>query len=102
MKGDVGLSELVDEVMKYCIALVIGEHGEELAMWKDIKDKIPLAAEAFNDSSANVLQIRDQDKRMAEKKEKNGKLSLRLLYFSHPIPLITFSSYHERGFYPPR
>ncbi|KAI0383406.1 SGF29 tudor-like domain-containing protein [Hypomontagnella monticulosa] len=50
----------------------IGEHGEELAMWKDIKDKIPLAAEAFNDSSANVLQIRDQDKRMAEKKEKNA------------------------------
>lgn len=59
----------------------IGEHGEELAMWKDVKDKIPLAAEAFNESSANILQIRDQDKRMAEKKDKNGNLNLPLYLF---------------------
>ncbi|KAI1371111.1 SGF29 tudor-like domain-containing protein [Hypoxylon crocopeplum] len=49
----------------------VGEHGEELAVWKDIKDKIPLSTDAFNESSANVLEIRDQEKRMAEMKERS-------------------------------
>ncbi|KAI1407114.1 SGF29 tudor-like domain-containing protein [Hypoxylon sp. FL1857] len=52
----------------------IGEHGEELGMWKDIKDKIPGAADAFNESSQNVIDIRNQEKLMAEKRE-NGTLT---------------------------
>ncbi|CAJ2502169.1 Uu.00g095630.m01.CDS01 [Anthostomella pinea] len=51
-----------------------GEHGEELAMWKDSKEKIMGVLDAFNESSANVLDIRDQDKRMAENENK-GNLS---------------------------
>ncbi|KAI5925198.1 SAGA-associated factor 29 [Camillea tinctor] len=51
-----------------------GEHGEELAMWNDIKSKIPLIVELFNESSANVLAIRDQDKRLADLK-RQGKLT---------------------------
>ncbi|KAI1451806.1 SGF29 tudor-like domain-containing protein [Annulohypoxylon moriforme] len=52
----------------------IGEHGEELGMWKDIKDKIPGAAETFNESSQNVIDIRNQEKLMAEKRD-NGTLT---------------------------
>ncbi|KAF3058623.1 SAGA-associated factor 29 [Daldinia childiae] len=48
----------------------IGEHGEELPMWKDIKDKGTAITNAFNDSSSNVNKIRDQEKLMAEKKTK--------------------------------
>ncbi|KAI1474694.1 hypothetical protein K445DRAFT_323221 [Daldinia sp. EC12] len=48
----------------------IGEHGEELPMWKDIKDKGTAITNAFNDSSSNVNKIRDQEKLMAEKKAK--------------------------------
>ncbi|KAI5856195.1 SGF29 tudor-like domain-containing protein [Durotheca rogersii] len=53
----------------------VGEHGEELSVWKDIREKMPAVLDAFNDSSANVLDIRDQEKRMAEKKEKNALTS---------------------------
>ncbi|KAI1336661.1 SAGA-associated factor 29 [Xylariaceae sp. FL0016] len=52
-----------------------GEHGEELAMWKEIKERLPSVIDAVNESSANVIEIGDQDKRMAEKKEK-GNLGL--------------------------
>ncbi|KAI8965225.1 SGF29 tudor-like domain-containing protein [Daldinia sp. FL1419] len=48
----------------------IGEHGEELPMWKDIKDKGTTITNAFNDSSSNVNKIRDQEKLMAEKRSK--------------------------------
>ncbi|KAI1394442.1 SGF29 tudor-like domain-containing protein [Hypoxylon trugodes] len=50
----------------------IGEHGEELGMWKDIKEKIPGAADAFNLSNQTVLDIRNQEKLMAEKRENNS------------------------------
>ncbi|KAL7622701.1 hypothetical protein AAE478_006379 [Parahypoxylon ruwenzoriense] len=52
----------------------VSEHGEELNVWKDIREKMPAVIEAFNDSSSNVLDIRDQEKRMAEKRDK-GTLS---------------------------
>ncbi|KAI1808807.1 SGF29 tudor-like domain-containing protein [Daldinia bambusicola] len=48
----------------------IGEHGEELPMWKDIKDKGTTITNAFNDSSFNVNKIRDQEKLMADKRAK--------------------------------
>ncbi|RYO88899.1 hypothetical protein DL764_008667 [Monosporascus ibericus] len=48
-----------------------GGHGEELQVWEDIKKLLPGAIGAFNDSSSNVLSIRDQDKAVAEKKEKS-------------------------------
>ncbi|XXH04065.1 hypothetical protein Hte_010476 [Hypoxylon texense] len=51
------------------------EHGEEFQLWKDLKEKIPAVLEAFNDSSTNVTDIRDQDKRTAEKRDKGGPLS---------------------------
>ncbi|KAI0473300.1 SGF29 tudor-like domain-containing protein [Xylariaceae sp. FL0804] len=50
----------------------VGEHGEELSMWKDVKEKLGGAIDAFNDSSANVVDIRDQEKRMAEKRDKGS------------------------------
>ncbi|KAI4862616.1 SGF29 tudor-like domain-containing protein [Hypoxylon rubiginosum] len=51
------------------------EHGEEFQLWKDLKEKLPAVIEAFNDSSSNVTDIRDQDKRTAEKRDKGGPLS---------------------------
>ncbi|KAI1466252.1 SGF29 tudor-like domain-containing protein [Daldinia caldariorum] len=48
----------------------IGEHGEELPMWKDIKDKGTAITNSFNDSSFNVNKIRDQEKLMADKRAK--------------------------------
>ncbi|OTB00973.1 hypothetical protein M426DRAFT_26082 [Hypoxylon sp. CI-4A] len=53
----------------------IGEHGEELGMWKDTKEKIPVSAENFNESSQTVRDIAVQEKLMAEKR-KNGTLTL--------------------------
>ncbi|KAI1778493.1 SGF29 tudor-like domain-containing protein [Hypoxylon cercidicola] len=50
------------------------EHGEEFQLWKDLKDKFPGVAEAFNQSSSNVIDIRDQDKRAAEKRDKGGSM----------------------------
>lgn len=54
------------------------EHGEEFQLWKDLKEKLPAVIEAFNDSSSNVTDIRDQDKRTAEKRDKGGKLNFPL------------------------
>ncbi|KAI1767131.1 SGF29 tudor-like domain-containing protein [Hypoxylon sp. FL1150] len=51
------------------------EHGEEFQLWKDIKEKLPSLIDTFNESSTNVNDIRDQDKRTAEKRDKGGPLS---------------------------
>lgn len=50
-----------------------GAHGEELHLWEDVKKMLPGALSSFNESSANVLALRDQDKIMAEKKEKGSE-----------------------------
>ncbi|KAI6090630.1 SGF29 tudor-like domain-containing protein [Hypoxylon rubiginosum] len=51
------------------------EHGEEYQLWKDIKEKMPALIDSLNESSSNVNDIRDQDKRTAEKRDKGGPLS---------------------------
>ncbi|KAI0179409.1 SGF29 tudor-like domain-containing protein [Hypoxylon sp. FL1284] len=51
------------------------EHGEEIDLWKDLKGKIHSVVDAVNESSQNVNDIRDQDKRTAEKKEKGNSLA---------------------------
>lgn len=50
-----------------------GAHGEELHLWEDVKKMLPGALSAFNDSSANVLSLREQERIMAEKKEKSSE-----------------------------
>ncbi|KAI8630043.1 hypothetical protein F5Y19DRAFT_69627 [Xylariaceae sp. FL1651] len=52
----------------------ISEHGEEVAAWKEVKDKLGVIIETFNQSSANVSAIYEQDKRCAEKKRNNSLL----------------------------
>ncbi|KXJ87772.1 SGF29 tudor-like domain-domain-containing protein [Microdochium bolleyi] len=44
-------------------------HGEEYLLWNEIKKDLPAVVSSFNESSSNVLAIRDQEKTMAEKKE---------------------------------
>lgn len=56
------------------------EHGEEYQLWKDIKEKMPALIDSLNESSSNVNDIRDQDKRTAEKRDKGGKLNLPLCF----------------------
>ncbi|KAI1129043.1 hypothetical protein F5Y10DRAFT_161778 [Nemania abortiva] len=51
----------------------ISQHGEELAIWKDVKDQLPALVDMFNQSSANTAAQYEQDKLCAEKK-KNGNL----------------------------
>lgn len=60
-----------------------GGHGEELHLWEDVKKLLPSALNAFNDSSSNVLAIRDQDKIMAEKKDKGSEFTTSLLFYVH-------------------
>ena len=60
-----------------------GGHGEELHLWEDVKKLLPSALNALNDSSANVLAIRDQDKIMAEKKDKGSEFTTSLLFYVH-------------------
>lgn len=50
-----------------------GAHGEELHLWEDVKKMLPGALSSFNESSSNVLAIRDQEKIIAEKKEKGSE-----------------------------
>ncbi|KAH9907062.1 SGF29 tudor-like domain-containing protein [Xylariomycetidae sp. FL2044] len=52
------------------------EHGEELSMWKDAKDKLPGAVDAFNESNAIVDAIRESDKRLHEKKVNGVPISM--------------------------
>ncbi|KAI3326380.1 hypothetical protein HD806DRAFT_520282 [Xylariaceae sp. AK1471] len=49
----------------------LSEHGEEVAAWKEVKDKLSGIVDAVNQSSANVAAMHEQDKRCAEKKKNN-------------------------------
>lgn len=49
----------------------ISQHGEEVIAWKEVKDQLPSLVDMFNQSSANVSAMYEQDKLCAEKK-KNG------------------------------
>jgi hypothetical protein len=51
----------------------VGIHGEEVQLWQSCQGKIQSVIDSFNESSENVLGIRDQDKLMAEKRESGGK-----------------------------
>lgn len=46
-----------------------GTHGEEFQLWNEIQKNMPAVISSFNESSSNVLDIRDQDKAMAEKRD---------------------------------
>ncbi|KAI1081531.1 SGF29 tudor-like domain-containing protein [Whalleya microplaca] len=48
----------------------VAEHGEELAMWKDSREKLHSVLNAFNESSQNIRDIAERDKLLAEKKAK--------------------------------
>ncbi|KAI1823383.1 hypothetical protein F4861DRAFT_323130 [Xylaria intraflava] len=50
----------------------ISEHGEELAAWRDIKEKLPGIIDLVNQSSANATAMAEQDARCAEKKRNNA------------------------------
>lgn len=50
----------------------ISQHGEELAIWKDVKDQLPNLVDMVNQSSANVAAMYEQDKLCAEKKRNKG------------------------------
>ncbi|KAI0479986.1 SGF29 tudor-like domain-containing protein [Xylaria cf. heliscus] len=47
----------------------ISQHGEELSVWKDIKDRLPGVIDMANQSSANTDSMYEQDKLCAEKKK---------------------------------
>ncbi|TRX93487.1 hypothetical protein FHL15_005762 [Xylaria flabelliformis] len=47
----------------------ISQHGEELSVWKDIKDRLPGVIDMVNQSSANTDAMYEQDKLCAEKKK---------------------------------
>ncbi|KAI0454958.1 hypothetical protein F5B21DRAFT_473224 [Xylaria acuta] len=47
----------------------ISQHGEELSVWKDIKDRVPGVIDMVNQSSANAATMYEQDKLCAEKKK---------------------------------
>jgi hypothetical protein len=51
----------------------LSEHGEEVAAWKEVKDKLSGIVDAVNQSSANMAEMHEQDKLCAEKKKKNSK-----------------------------
>lgn len=69
----------------------VSEQGEEVGLWKEIKEKLPGIVDTFNESSANTIDIRDQEKRMAEKKEKGCK-------FGYPISPPNFFSFIIKTF----
>jgi len=46
-----------------------GTHGEEFQLWNEIQKNMPTVISSFNESSSNILDIRDQDKIMAEKRD---------------------------------
>ncbi|KAH7025713.1 SGF29 tudor-like domain-containing protein [Microdochium trichocladiopsis] len=46
-----------------------GTHGEEFQLWNEIQKNMPAVISSFNESSSNILDIRDQDKVMAEKRD---------------------------------
>jgi SAGA-associated factor 29 len=50
-----------------------GGHGEEAALWESIQRQAHTVVDNFNDSSTNVLDIRDEDKNIAGKKEKGSE-----------------------------
>lgn len=43
------------------------------AIYQSIQSQINTFVQTFNDSSKNVLDIRDEEKRVAEKKDAGGK-----------------------------
>ncbi|KAI2621305.1 hypothetical protein GGS21DRAFT_541767 [Xylaria nigripes] len=49
----------------------IGEHGEELAAWRDIKEKLPGIVDLVNQSSANANAMAELDARCSAKKKDN-------------------------------
>jgi hypothetical protein len=49
-------------------------HGEEVQIWQDAINRLRQVVDSVNESSDNVLDIRDQSKKMAELKTNNGKL----------------------------
>ncbi|KAI0390548.1 SGF29 tudor-like domain-containing protein [Xylariaceae sp. FL0594] len=49
----------------------VGEPGEEVAMWKEVKDKLGGVVDAFNQSSSNVAAMHEQEKVCAERKKSN-------------------------------
>ncbi|KAI1162868.1 hypothetical protein F5B18DRAFT_662171 [Nemania serpens] len=53
----------------------IGQHGEELAIWRDVRGQLPNLLDMINQSSANVTAMHEQDKLCAEKK-RNDALNL--------------------------
>ncbi|ORY68892.1 SGF29 tudor-like domain-containing protein [Pseudomassariella vexata] len=59
-----------------------GIHGEEVQLWESCKTKIQGVIDGFNESSDNVHEIRDQDQRMAEKRDTKGFGSVATADFS--------------------
>ncbi|KAI1200251.1 hypothetical protein F5X97DRAFT_98329 [Nemania serpens] len=53
----------------------ISQHGEELAIWKDVKDQLPNLIDMVNQSSANTAAMYQQDKLCAEKKKNRALAS---------------------------
>jgi len=54
----------------------IGEPGEEVAAWKEVKDKLVGVVDAFNQSSSNVTAMHEQEKHCAERKKSNSKCNI--------------------------
>lgn len=54
----------------------IGQHGEELAIWRDVRGQLPNLLDMINQSSANVTAMHEQDKLCAEKKRNDGKCTV--------------------------
>ncbi|KAI1178567.1 hypothetical protein F4777DRAFT_586560 [Nemania sp. FL0916] len=50
----------------------ISQPGEELNIWNDLKERLPGTIDMFNESSANVAAMYEQDKLCAEKKGNNA------------------------------
>lgn len=48
-------------------------HGEEVQIYQDAINRLRACLDSFNESSDNVLDIRDQTKEMSELKAKGGK-----------------------------
>ena len=54
----------------------VAEHGEELDMWKDSREKLHSAINAFNESNQNIRDIVERDRLLAEKKAKGSRSNL--------------------------
>jgi SAGA-associated factor 29 len=50
------------------------EDGEMKAIYHSIQSQINAFVQTFNDGSKNVLDIRDEEKRVADKKDAGGRL----------------------------